>query len=150
MSTNRRFFFSILASRTASQNMVRKWVFGDFNWAAVFCRRFQNRRYKAKRKQLLSQVNTASNTRHAPVTVLVYENHAFSGNSSSSSSSRLPHHKPPLMIPSINLWKTKEKLFLFIYVHRCSVCRFHVVCLCVCVSVNIIEQPCVIIKIIRF
>jgi hypothetical protein len=65
--------------------------------------RFQNRRYKAKRKQLLSQVNTTTNTRHAPVTVLVYENHAFSGNSSSSSSSRLAHHKPPLMIPSINL-----------------------------------------------
>ncbi|CAF0759227.1 unnamed protein product [Rotaria sp. Silwood1] len=64
---------------------------------------FQNRRYKAKRKQLLSQVNTPTNTRHAPVTVLVYENHAFSGNSSSSSSSRLAHHKPPLMIPSINL-----------------------------------------------
>ncbi|CAF1008703.1 unnamed protein product [Rotaria sordida] len=64
---------------------------------------FQNRRYKAKRKQLLSQVNTTTNTRHAPVTVLVYENHAFSGNSSSSSSSRLTHHKPPLMIPSINL-----------------------------------------------
>ncbi|CAF2380555.1 unnamed protein product [Rotaria sp. Silwood2] len=64
---------------------------------------FQNRRYKAKRKQLLSQVNTPTNTRHAPVTVLVYENHAFSGSSSSSSSSRLAHHKPPLMIPSINL-----------------------------------------------
>jgi len=67
--------------------------------------RFQNRRYKAKRKQLLSQVNSTTNTRHAPVTVLVYENHPFSGNSSSSSStsSRLVHHKPPLMIPSINL-----------------------------------------------
>ena len=65
--------------------------------------RFQNRRYKAKRKQLLSQVNTTTSTRHAPVTVLVYENHAFSGNSSSSSSSRLAHHNPPLMIPSINL-----------------------------------------------
>ncbi|CAF2070110.1 unnamed protein product [Rotaria magnacalcarata] len=64
---------------------------------------FQNRRYKAKRKQLLSQVNTTPNTRHAPVTVLVYENHAFSGSSSSSSSSRLAHHKPPLMIPSMNL-----------------------------------------------
>ncbi|CAF1242079.1 unnamed protein product [Adineta steineri] len=64
---------------------------------------FQNRRYKAKRKQLLNQVNGTPNTRHVPVTVLVYENHAFSGNSSSSSSSRLTHHKPPLMIPSINL-----------------------------------------------
>jgi hypothetical protein len=70
------------------------------NYSCFF--RFQNRRYKAKRKQLLSQVNTVTNTRHAPVTVLVYENHAFSA-TSSSSSSRLAHHKPPLMIPSINL-----------------------------------------------
>jgi hypothetical protein len=63
--------------------------------------RFQNRRYKAKRKQILNQVNPTTNTRHVPVTVLVYENHAFSGNSSSS---RLAaHHKPPLMIPSINI-----------------------------------------------
>ncbi|CAF0865813.1 unnamed protein product [Adineta ricciae] len=65
---------------------------------------FQNRRYKAKRKQLLSQVSATPNTRHVPVTVLVYENHGYSGNSSSSSSSsRLTHPKPPLMIPSINL-----------------------------------------------
>jgi hypothetical protein len=72
---------------------------------ADFCfLRFQNRRYKAKRKQILNQVNPTTNTRHVPVTVLVYENHAFSGNSSSSSSSRLAaHHKPPLMIPSINI-----------------------------------------------
>ncbi|UJR35564.1 hypothetical protein I4U23_028317 [Adineta vaga] len=64
---------------------------------------FQNRRYKAKRKQLLTQVNTTSNTRHVPVTVLVYENHGYSGNSSSSSTSRLTHTKPPLMIPSMSL-----------------------------------------------
>ena len=92
--------FSLLATRTASEDMVGAPVLGHFQH--LFRSRFQNRRYKAKRKQLLSQVNPTNGTRHAPVTVLVYENHAFSGNSSSSSSSRLAHHKPPLMIPSMN------------------------------------------------
>ncbi|CAF0972587.1 unnamed protein product, partial [Didymodactylos carnosus] len=51
---------------------------------------FQNRRYKAKRKQLLQQ---AAHSRHVPVTVLVYENHSF----------QQAYSRKPTLIPSMPL-----------------------------------------------
>ncbi|CAF0769248.1 unnamed protein product [Didymodactylos carnosus] len=51
---------------------------------------FQNRRYKAKRKQALQQ---AAHSRHVPVTVLVYENHTF----------QHAHPRKPTLIPSLPL-----------------------------------------------